>query len=298
MDDYITTILDEAPSDMGGIARTPAANHLFQVNHNNPTKLSHKTAETFHHITAQLLFLCKRSRPDIQTAVAFLSTRVKSPDTDDYKKLARVIQYLRNTKELGLTLEGDDLTAIQWWVDASYATHADMRGHTGAIMTLGKGAAYATSVRQKLVARSSTESELIGVYDVLPQVLWTRNFLIEQGAKVTESIIHQDNQSALILEQNGRGSSSKRTRHLSIRFFFVTEQVAERKVTLKYCPTGDMLADFFTKPLQGEAFLRMRSMIMNIDPHHTVHGDHRSVLAELEEQQKGTCERQSTPSNE
>jgi hypothetical protein len=69
-------------------------------------------AEFFHHMTAKLLFLCKRARPDIQTTVAFLSTRVKGPDTDDYKKLRRVIQYLRGTQDMPLTLEADDTRVV------------------------------------------------------------------------------------------------------------------------------------------------------------------------------------------
>ena len=48
----------------------------------------------FHHNVAKLLFLCKRARPDLQTAVAFLSTWVQRPDRDDYKKLARAMKYL------------------------------------------------------------------------------------------------------------------------------------------------------------------------------------------------------------
>ena len=87
MADYVKGVLDELPPDMDGEAATPAANHLFEVNP-VPELLDDKTADMFHHNVAKLLFLCKRAQPDIQTAVAFLCTRVKSPDMDDYKKLA------------------------------------------------------------------------------------------------------------------------------------------------------------------------------------------------------------------
>ena len=68
-----------------------------------------------------------------------------------------------------LTLESKNMNIIKWWVDASHAVHPDMRSHTGAMMTLGKGAVYATSVRQKLNTKSTTESELVGVDDIMAQ---------------------------------------------------------------------------------------------------------------------------------
>jgi hypothetical protein len=90
MVDYIQNMLDDLPSDMDGEAATPAANHLFDVNTATADmRLDRETADLYHHNIAKLLFLCKRASPDIQTAVSFLCTRVKSPDTDDYKKLTR-----------------------------------------------------------------------------------------------------------------------------------------------------------------------------------------------------------------
>ena len=71
MIDYVQGMLDEAPEDIGGEAATPASRYLFEVDE-ECTKLDAETADLFHHITAKLLFLCKRARPDIQTAVVFL----------------------------------------------------------------------------------------------------------------------------------------------------------------------------------------------------------------------------------
>jgi hypothetical protein len=86
MFDYIDGMLAMLPTDMSGVAASPAANHLFEVNL-TATALDKTKAELFHHYTAKLLFLCNYARPDIQTAVAFLATRVKGPDDDNYKKL-------------------------------------------------------------------------------------------------------------------------------------------------------------------------------------------------------------------
>ena len=160
----------EAPHNMGGEAPTPAAQHLFSVN-DNPDLLSEDVALMFHHIVTKSLFLSKHRRPDLQTAIAFLSTRVKMPDSDDYKKLGRMIKYMRSTKDLVLTLSADPTQIIQRWIDGSYAVHPDMRGHTGAAMTMGAGVIYGSSTKQRLNTRSSTEAELVAVDDLMPPVL-------------------------------------------------------------------------------------------------------------------------------
>jgi hypothetical protein len=175
-----------------------------------------------------------------------------------------VIKYLRATPTLVLTLEGDDAHVIKWWVDASFAVHPDMKSHTGGTLSLGKGSVYSASTRQKLNTKSSTEAELVGVDDVMPLVLWTRYFLGAQGYDVRENKVFQDNQSAILLEKNGRRSSSRRTRHINIRYFFVTDRIQAKELTVEYCPTGEMLADMFTKPLQGSLFRRFRQAVMNL----------------------------------
>jgi hypothetical protein len=83
MIDYIEKLLEEAPADMDGISPTPASLHLFDINETNPVKLDEVTSQIFHHLVCKLLFLCKRTRPDTQTRVAFLNTRVQTPDEDD-----------------------------------------------------------------------------------------------------------------------------------------------------------------------------------------------------------------------
>jgi hypothetical protein len=264
MDDYVDNILSESREDMNGVASSPAAEHLFEVNDVDPDLLPEKDAQYFHTMTAKLLFLSKRARPDLQQAVAFLTTRVRKPDSDDYKKLGRVIKYLREDPHLPLTLEADDTRVMKWWVDASFAVHPDMKSHTGATASLGKGSVYSTSTRQKLNTKSSTEAELVAVDDVMPMVLWTRYFLNAQGYEVNDSKIYQDNMSSILLEKNGRASSGKRTRHINIRYFFVADRVKSNEVSIEYCPTETMMADYLTKPLVGTKFRWFRDRVLNV----------------------------------
>ena len=128
-----------------------------------------------------------------------------------------------------------------------------MKGHTGATLSLGKGAIYSGSWKQRLVARSSTKSELIGVYDVLPQVLWTKQFLKEQGWLDSTTVVYQDNTSSILLEKNGRSSSTKQTNHMHIRYFYVMEQVQKKAIHVTHCLTEEMVADFFPIPIASSA---------------------------------------------
>jgi hypothetical protein len=139
-----------------------------------------------------------------------------------------------------------------------------MRGHTGGGLSMGRGFPIVNSTKQKLNTRSSTETELVSVDDCMPAVLWTRLFLKAQGYGVQENIVYQDNKSAILMERNGKASSSKRTKHLNIRYYFVTDRINKNDLSVEWCPTGDMIGDFMTKPTQGALFRKFRDQIMGV----------------------------------
>ena len=274
MPQYIEDLLLEClESIMKGTLTTPAANHLFQTNE-NVEKLSTTDAVLYHYLVAKLLYLGKRTRPDLLTAISFLCTRIQNPDVDDFKKLGRCLRYLRDSKHLSLTLEADDMTVIQWWIDASFATHPNCRSHTGATLSFGKGSVYSMSSKQQINTRSSTEAELVGINDVLSMILWTRLFLKAQGYHVTDNILHQDNESTIKLARNGQRSSSKQTWHIEVRYYFITDHINQDRLQVSYCPTGDMLADYFSKPLQGSLFRKFCNLILNVSPKDELNAGH------------------------
>ena len=135
MEDYFDQMVDECPEGLlKGNPASPAANHLFDIDP-DCEKLNVVDADEFHHFIFKLLYLAKRTWPDILLAVAFLCTRVKSPDLDDYKKLGQCLSYVRGTKEIPLTLEASNMSIIHWWIDASFAVHASYKSHTGACLS-------------------------------------------------------------------------------------------------------------------------------------------------------------------
>jgi hypothetical protein len=131
-------------------------------------------------------------------------------------------------------------------------------------MFMGKGSIYLKSSQQRLNTKHSTEAELVSVNDVMPQALWTKYFLEAQGYTVRDSKLYQDNQSTMLLKKNRRSSRGKRMWHINIRYYFISDQVKSKEVSIKYCPTRDMKGNFFTKPLQGSQIKKFRNRIMNV----------------------------------
>ena len=188
-------------------------------------KLNTEKAEQFHTFVAKGLFITKRVQQDIQPAIVFLCTQVKAPTEEDWAKLQRTMKFLQQTKEDCLTLSADGSNIIKWSLNATFAVHPDMKSHTGATMTLGKGSIQSVSTKQKVNTRSSTEAELVLGDDIISKVMWTKLFLQAQGYGIKDNIIYRDNTSTMHLEINGKASSGKRTRHLNIKFFFITDLI-------------------------------------------------------------------------
>ena len=86
-----------------------------------------------------------------------------------------------------------------------------------------------------------------------------------QGYEIKENILYQDNKSTILLLENGKRSSSKRTRALNIRYFFLPDQIERGNLKVVYCPTGAMIADYMSKPLQGKLFQEFRADIMGFE---------------------------------
>lgn len=149
-------------------------------------------------------------------------------------------------------------------MDASFAINDDMRSRTGSIMSLGGGAIYCSSTKQKIVTSSSTKAELVGVSDSLPKILWCLHFMEAQGCIVEDVYVYQDNQSAILLENNGTKSMGKGTRYVKIKYFFVTDKIKNKELKVLWCPTEKMIGDLCTKPLQGSLFVEHRNTILGI----------------------------------
>ena len=101
----------------------------------------------------------------------------------------------------------------------------------------------------------------MGLSDGIKPILFIRNFLIEQGYTAIETTVFQDNISTINLINNGAGNS-KKSRHIDIRYFFVTDRLKQVHLRVKHLGTSDMIADILTKPLTGAIFVKLRDLLL------------------------------------
>jgi hypothetical protein len=135
------------------------------------------------------------------------------------------MKYIRGTQTMPLLiLSANGSGILKWWVDASFAVHPNMRGHSGGGLSLGRGFPIVSSTKQKLNTRSSTETDIVGADDFMPAICWTRYFMKAQGYQVRDNALLQDNMSSILLKKNGKASSSmtRKTEELDHERLLVT----------------------------------------------------------------------------
>ena len=118
-----------------------------------------------------------------------------------------------------LIISVDNLHVLKWYVDSSFAVHPDFRSHTGGVMVFDEGAVQSISRKQRLNTKKSTIAELVGADNVSTLILRMKLFMEAQGYEIKKNILFQDNKSTILLENNGKLSSSKQTRAVDIHYF-------------------------------------------------------------------------------
>jgi hypothetical protein len=238
---------------------TPATSDLFNVKAGE--ELDKAGQKYFHSTVAKLLYLAKRTRPDILTAVSFLTTRQKHPTKEDQKKLDRVMGYLAGTCDKPLVLSCKSDPRIIAYIDASFGCHLDGMSHTGATLFVGQGCVQATSRKQEMVTKDSTEAELVALSDMIPSIELCDEFIRSLGYKnVRPPLILQDNKSTISMVTQGGGKT--RNKHLRARQYLVKARVDAKEAEIAYQQTEKMIADGLTKAIQGDRFKWIIDRIM------------------------------------
>ena len=171
---------------------SPCTEKLFEVDSQSPP-LAPADAATFASIVAKTAWMAKRVRPEIATAIGFLTTRASAPTEEDRLKFVRVCQYLFGSPRRGIALGvGEEGIRVRTHIDAAYGVHSTTgKSHSGCAISLGKGPVYTASKGQKIVTKSSTEAELVALSDMASQAIHVRGFVMEQGYDTGPATIYQ-----------------------------------------------------------------------------------------------------------
>ena len=229
MQSYIKESIKTFVSYVSRGVTLPATSRLFDVTEGSDKMLEEKSS-TFHSTVAKLLWIIKRSRSYIETALYFLCTRVKDPDIHDWGKLRQVLQFLSQNMGDYIFIGVDNIYEVLTYVDASYVMHDYMKGHTGGCMMFGWGLFHAKYPKQKFNTKSSTDSEVIGARYYISFVIWLAMYIEHQVYKVKINQLMQDNMSAMKMEKNDRNSCTGNYRHINIRYFFFKYRVDKEEI--------------------------------------------------------------------
>jgi hypothetical protein len=240
--------------------------------------LSVEQKHQFQQILESLIFIAK-TRPDIAYATNRLATRQQCATTKDMAAIFRVVMYLKQTIDLGITLRSSKIHSLQEYVqfvifaDGAYVTHRDSKSHSGfnihltdpvddPAFNLDSGPFIFGSNKQSNVATSSTECEVDPVVDGVKSGLWATNMLKEMGIPIKDPlIIYEDNQSLITMISSPSGNF-KRTKHFMARIGFLVDQFTKHLIRFLHVISADQLADLLTKPLGPSQFLYLRNKIM------------------------------------
>ena len=271
---YITKALEKYGMSECKTAATP---EVVGAAHQSVTEANSKPCDRqqYMEIVGTLMYAAVSTRPDIAHAVFYLASNMMAPTEQHRGAADRVLRYLAGTRSLGLVFGsrnggvlGDSRGYVQQQVDVCAFADADWanakkdrRSITGWVAKLNGDPVSWASKRQRVVALSTCEAELYAGAAAIQEVMWLRGLLQELGLHTrVGSVVHGDNQSSLAVAQHG--VRSERTKHIDVKYHFVTETVERGDVRLKWVQTADQEADIFTKALPLPAFTKLRDCLM------------------------------------
>jgi hypothetical protein len=223
--------------------------------------------QTYMELVGTLMYPSISTRPDISNAARSLAQHMQDPKRRHEIAAKRVLRYLAGTKEIGLMFGREEKRAdsemkITAFGDADWGNNRfDRKSITGWIVKLNGDVVSWASKKQHTVAQSTCEAELYAEGAAINEVLWQRGLLKELGLRQAAcSVVYCDNQPAISISKNG--IKSDRTKHVDIKYHFITEQINKGTIESKYMQTDKQQADMLTKALDKQKFESFRSQLM------------------------------------
>ena len=259
---YISDILKHFDIASGDTSAYPCTDNIMEAQKPGESDFD---PSRYKSAVMKMMYLSTRTRPDIAFVVSALACRSERPHQQDWDRLIHLAKYLNGTQDEYLIFRQGGSIQLSAFVDASFMTHRDMRGHTGYCIfadNVGSAAILFRSVKQKTVADSSTEAEVIALHELVQHLLWIISVYESIGVRIQKPVeVHNDNQSNLILHSKDHINFKGKSKYIARKYFSVFEHVEDGTLKLVWTGTDNLVADFLTKAVQGGKFKKFKITI-------------------------------------
>jgi hypothetical protein len=214
------------------------------------SEASEEETRLYQQIVGSLLHVSRHTRPDISFATGLLGRFASNPNSSHFEAAYHVLRYLKGTTEKGLTVSSGDIV-LKGYSDADWASDLNDRKSTlGFAIYIGKNLVSWGSKKQKSVALSTMEAELVGVAEATKEMLWLKQLLESVYCNIPKPILFCDNQAAITISKHP--VDFQRSKHIDIKYFFVRNLISEGVIVLEKVSSVNNTADIFTKRLGKE----------------------------------------------
>jgi hypothetical protein len=224
--------------------------------------LSAEDHSRYRAIVGAILYVALLSRPDIALATSLLSRALEHPTAECLAAAERVVNYLYHTRDLGIRYTKGEDSKLWGQVDSDWAT---VRSTTGFVFFWAQAAIAYIAQKQKSIAMSSTEAEIMAASVAALEAVFLRGVLRDDFGIDLDgpTSIGIDNQGAVALAKNY--ISNSKTKHIARRHLKIRELVEMLEVCPEYVPTDNNVADILTKPLGRRRFEKLRKILLNVE---------------------------------
>ena len=207
-----------------------------------------------------LMYLATGTRPDLAHAMSIVSQKLDNATVEDWNKVKRILKYLNGTVELGIQYNRTGKKTIEAFSDADYAQDVETRRSTsGTVCKFADGAITWLSQKQKCVALSTTEAEIIAANEAAKDVIWLRKLYHDLIEYSDIPVLKCDNTGAVKLTKNPE--FHKRTKHIDTRYFWIREKQIDGDLKVEHISGEKQVADILTKPVSKPRFQKLRQLL-------------------------------------
>lgn len=257
---YTLSVLKRFKMDSCNPVHTPGTSVGTKASTEDITLLSDTAKKEYQSLVGSLILLINCTRFDIAFATMQAARRMSTPTEIGMANAKRILRYFKGKPILDIVYKRDSNFHLTCYSDASYATTAGCKSVTGCMVFLSGGLIHVGSQVQRIIAQSTSESEIIALNSVAKQGVYYLSMLGELGwPKLRTSKLLTDNRSALSHAANG--NYSNRSKHISVRYAALRELVKDGRLQLDFVASVNMLADICTKFCTREV---MQSLIWQI----------------------------------